>query len=186
MKEKFKLFEAISAYKQLPTHIWSKDCFCCGTDNLTGLHMHFYLCGEYLLSTLTIPGTMRGWDTIVHGGILSTIMDEIMAWTAIFFTKKITFTKQMRTNFIHPIHINSEIKLISWIENNNGKEAEIKAEIYDSKGRLSTEGLGTYVLFSEKLATKLKMMSEESIINFKKFIDASKCLVSAPYNHENS
>jgi len=186
MSEKFKLFEAITTYKQLPTHIWSKDCFCCGTENNRGLHMDFYSSGKYLLSTLTIPGEMRGWDTIVHGGILSTIMDEIMAWTAIFFTEKITFTKQMQTSFIHPIQINSSIKLISWIESNNGKEAKIKAEIYDSNGKLSTEGLGTYVLFSEKLATKLKMMGEESIINFKKFIDASKSILPPSHKHENT
>ena len=93
------LEKELTEFKYLPTGIWDTKCFACGKNNPEGLHMEFYTDEKSVFSKLVIPETKRGWDQVVHGGILSTILDEIMAWTAIYFTGSFMLTKNMTVNF---------------------------------------------------------------------------------------
>lgn len=56
------------------------DCFGCGQHNHQGLKMTFASNGEQLRSELVIPEHLRGWSNLVHGGITTTILDEMMGW----------------------------------------------------------------------------------------------------------
>jgi uncharacterized protein (TIGR00369 family) len=160
-------------YKYLPTGIWDTKCFACGKNNLEGLHMKFYTDEKSVFSQLFIPETKRGWDQVVHGGILSTILDEIMAWAAIYLTGNIILTKSMSVKYLKPVHINTQIATIGWLHEQKGpREAILKAEIYDDKKQLCTEAKGNYALFSTKLAKKLKLMNEDSLDKFDEFIKA--------------
>ncbi len=58
-------------------------CFGCSQKNPHGLKMRFYTDDTALYSWLNVPTHLCGWDGIVHGGVLSTILDEIMGWSAI-------------------------------------------------------------------------------------------------------
>lgn len=57
------------------------NCFVCGEKNPNGLHLNFEIDKERqtLKTTFKAPPTFQGWDGIVHGGIISTLMDEAMA-----------------------------------------------------------------------------------------------------------
>ena len=63
------------------------NCFGCCPENPIGLHMEFfagqsgkaerYEDGDYIVSTWH-PGThYQGWVNTMHGGILSTLIDEV-------------------------------------------------------------------------------------------------------------
>ena len=128
---------------------------------------------KHVLSKVMIPETKRGWDQVVHGGILSTILDEIMAWTAIYFTKNIMMTTSMTTTYLKPVKTDKHVITAGWIQELKGpREAIMRAEIYNDKKQLCTEATGNYVLFSTKLAKRLKLMDEESLGKFKKFKEA--------------
>jgi uncharacterized protein (TIGR00369 family) len=167
------LEKELTEYKCLPTGIWDTKCFACGKNNPEGLHMKFYTDEKSVFSELVISETKRGWDQVVHGGILSTILDEIMAWAAIYLTENIMLTKNMTVNYIKPVHIEKQISTIGWLHERKGpREAVLKAEIYDENNQLCTEAVGTYALFSTKLAKKLQLMNEESLNKFEEFIEA--------------
>jgi len=55
------------------------NCFACGPANPHGLHMTFQSNGKVVMSHLSVPDHLRGWNNMVHGGIISTILDEVMA-----------------------------------------------------------------------------------------------------------
>ncbi len=167
------LTKNLNEYKYLPTGIWDTKCFACGKNNPEGLHMTFYTDEKSLFSRFTISETKRGWDQVVHGGILSTILDEMMAWSAIYLTGNIMLTKSMTVKYIKPVLIEKEISTVGWLyEQVSPREAIMKAEIYDDKNHLCTEAEGHYALFSIKLAKKLKLMNSESIDKFEEFIKA--------------
>ena len=69
-------------YTRLPVDE-DHNCFACGPANPHGLHMSFMSNGEVVVSHLTVPEHRRGWNNMVHGGIISTILDEGMSWAAI-------------------------------------------------------------------------------------------------------
>ena len=52
-------------------------CFGCCPDNPIGLHMEFYEDGDYIMSTWHPEHNYQGWVDTMHGGILSTLIDEV-------------------------------------------------------------------------------------------------------------
>ena len=59
------------------------NCFACGTLNAHGLHLELHVDGERCWTDLAIPSRFQGWDEIAHGGIVATILDEVMAWSLV-------------------------------------------------------------------------------------------------------
>ncbi|MBT8115004.1 MAG: PaaI family thioesterase, partial [Arenicella sp.] len=58
-------------------------CFVCGRANPIGLHMHFYDNDEDTVSsTFTPDERYQGYPEIVHGGILASILDEVVGRVA--------------------------------------------------------------------------------------------------------
>ena len=79
-----------SGYAPLPT---SEDhnCFGCSPRNEAGLKMVFHINqeGDTAVSWLSVPDHLCGWANMVHGGIISTILDEAMGWAALVILKKL-------------------------------------------------------------------------------------------------
>jgi len=164
-------FKKEKAFK-LPTHIWSKECFACGTENSHGLHMPFYADDKYLWSEIELRDCYKGWDQVIHGGVLSTILDEIMGWAAIYITKNIILTKSMSISYHEKVSTNSRIRAFAWIEEIRRNEITLKSELYNDNGVLCTSANGLYALFPLKLARRLRLMSEESLLTFDRFLEA--------------
>src|SRR3972149_4176889 len=54
-------------------------CFVCGKKNPAGLHLDFELVGQTQVRTSFLPTpAFQGFRDIVHGGIIATILDEVM------------------------------------------------------------------------------------------------------------
>ncbi|MBS4023756.1 MAG: PaaI family thioesterase [Dethiobacter sp.] len=54
-------------------------CFACGEDNSCGLKLKFYWEDDKYYTDFYTEERFQGYNGILHGGITSTIMDEIMA-----------------------------------------------------------------------------------------------------------
>lgn len=59
-------------------------CFVCGKQNQSGLQLDFALEEDEVRCRLSIPAVYQGWQGIVHGGIVATLLDEVMAKAAHF------------------------------------------------------------------------------------------------------
>ena len=77
-------------------------CFGCGTENPRGLNMSFYRQGNAVCSDLTLPRELEGWENMAHGGSLSTVLDEIMAWAVIAFERVFFVTGRMEVVYRRP------------------------------------------------------------------------------------
>jgi len=58
-------------------------CFACGELNEHGLHLVLHVDAAGCRTELTLDPRFQGWDGVAHGGILCTILDEVMAWSVI-------------------------------------------------------------------------------------------------------
>jgi len=58
-------------------------CFVCGPNNPIGLKLDFRLDGEVMTTEFVSRKEHQGYMDIVHGGIISTLLDEIMVKLAI-------------------------------------------------------------------------------------------------------
>jgi len=61
-------------------------CYACGKNNEKGLHLEFsFYEQEKRVETTFVPlNAHQGWQGVVHGGIIATLMDEAMAKLAQF------------------------------------------------------------------------------------------------------
>lgn len=53
-------------------------CFACSPDNPIGLHLTFRVVGDEYVTEFVPSQHHQGYAGIVHGGILATILDEVM------------------------------------------------------------------------------------------------------------
>jgi uncharacterized protein (TIGR00369 family) len=62
----------------------NKRCFVCGNENPDGLKLRFRVDGERgeAEAEVEFPERFQGWEKIVHGGLLATVLDEAMIYAA--------------------------------------------------------------------------------------------------------
>ncbi len=116
-------------------------CFACGKNNPIGLKLDFKTDSELTISQLIIDENYAGWEGIVHGGILSTMLDEVMVKSA---NSKgfVCVTGELNVRYKKPCLTGKEYEL-------RGKVTEIKkrlifteGEIIDMNGEVIATGKG--------------------------------------------
>jgi acyl-coenzyme A thioesterase PaaI-like protein len=80
-------------------------CFACGKDNPVGLKLKFVKDGDEARGEFTISELYQGWRGFVHGGIISTILDEAMAYTYFPQIKGVTAKTEIRIRQPVPIGV---------------------------------------------------------------------------------
>ena len=143
------------------------DCFGCSSNNASGLQMKFFTDGEALFSWLTVPNRFCGWENQVHGGILATILDETMGWSAIHFLKKFAMTNTMTVEFLEPVHTGEEIRVEGRVLKVVGKRlATVEGHLYKSANKLCAKCVGTFRLFTAAAMVRLGRKKGDPIKKF--------------------
>jgi uncharacterized protein (TIGR00369 family) len=120
------------------------NCFACGSLNEHGLNLHLHVAGDRCWTELTISDRFQGWDRIAHGGIVSTILDEVMAWS-LAATDNWGVTARMTVTFKRPVPIGAPIRAEGWIVANRRRVIQTAAQIVDAGGATLALAEGTYV-----------------------------------------
>ena len=150
--------DAHSRYRRLPERE-DHYCFGCSPINPSGLRMKFYTDEEVVFSWIRVPEHFCGWDSLIHGGILSTMLDEIMSWTAIHLLRKFTMTKSITVDFLRPVHVEKDLELRGRVHQiKSEREVLIEGFLYDEMGRLCTKATGTFALFTREVAMRMGIM----------------------------
>lgn len=87
-------------------------CFVCGCENPVGLHAEFVVDSENnrARASLSIDSNFQGWQGVVHGGIIATLLDE----TAIYACRTLSHTAVtagMTIKFKKPVRIDCPLTL---------------------------------------------------------------------------
>jgi uncharacterized protein (TIGR00369 family) len=153
-------------YKEIPS-IDNHMCFGCSPKNPSGLRMRFFTDGNTVASWITVPDHLCGWDKMVHGGVISTILDEIMSWSALYLHKGFTVTKSLTIDFIRPIFIGKKIRAEGKVLEVIGKRDIVMAGyLYDHHSELCAESTGTFTILTPKVAKRMGVMTDESVRDF--------------------
>lgn len=142
----------------------STGCFMCGLDNPIGLKMRFRTDGVRVYSKLTLAPEYRGWATLAHGGIISGILDEIMAWSALTLTRRFILTRSMNVRYVRPVHVGSTLQVEGWVEERpDERTALMAAEIRDESDRICATGRGDFALFTRDAFEKLGVLPPDQL-----------------------
>jgi uncharacterized protein (TIGR00369 family) len=89
-------------------------CFGCGTLNAAGLQLVLHVDGATCWTELELPRRFEGWEGIAHGGIVSTILDEVMAWSLVEHDSW-GLTARLNVAFRRPVPIGRRIRAEGWV-----------------------------------------------------------------------
>lgn len=140
-------------------------CFGCGPRNDAGLRMRFFSDGTLVAAELTVPEHLCGWGNVVHGGIVSTILDEVMGWSGIWLLRRLVLTKNMSVEFLKPIMAGEKIRAEgSVVEVRGERHAVMKAKLCNGEGEVCARANGVFALFTREAAEKLGFL-DLSLVN---------------------
>ena len=132
------------------------NCFACGTLNDHGLQLELHVDGERCWTDLAIPGRFQGWDEIAHGGIVATILDEVMAWSLVD-QDNWGLTARMTVDFKRPVPLGRPIHAEGWVTDVRRRLITTAGQIVDqATGELLATADATYVAAPEDRKRELK------------------------------
>ncbi|NWG04386.1 MAG: PaaI family thioesterase [Syntrophaceae bacterium] len=127
------------------------NCFVCGENNPNGLKLKFEIDKEnQTLKTTFISGpTFQGWDGIVHGGIISTLLDEAMA-KLIYELGYEAVTASLEIKFKKPAPILEPLNVYGEITEINRRLIRAKARVAKEDGTILATGISNFLRKSLK------------------------------------
>jgi acyl-coenzyme A thioesterase PaaI-like protein len=134
-------------------------CFACGGSNPVGLKMSFFRQRDAVCSELALSRNHVGWENMAHGGIISTLLDEIMSWTLICFKKSFPVTRRMTVRYLRPVPVEAPLTVRGRIPA-EGTERSCRAEaaVFDAEGNTLARAEGEFALLS---GDRLRVLPEE-------------------------
>lgn len=144
-------------------------CFGCGTDNPMGLNLFFYCIGQTVRSDLTLTQHHMGWENLAHGGIISTVLDEIMGWTVLAFKRVFFVTRKIEVQYLRPVALNIPLTAVGEIESDaSPKGCTVASQLLDAEGRKLAEGRAQMTYLSGK---RLPLLPEAYRAEMEKLFD---------------
>ena len=126
------------------------NCFACGTANPIGLNLQFYVSGKYVCSDIAITRNYEGWENMAHGGIVSTLLDEVMSWAVIYFERIFFVTRSMRIKYLKPVPLETLLTVKAHIlEEKRGRINQVRGFIHDQASKTLVRGEATFARLSD-------------------------------------
>jgi uncharacterized protein (TIGR00369 family) len=131
------------------------NCIGCSPQNEIGFHLQFYDNDDELIAGWIPEKKFMGYPDVIHGGIQSTLLDEIGGWAVYVKCETVGVTQEMTITFHHPLRITKgETTLKCRLIERKEKQAILHAELFDGEGRLCSEAKLTYYIDPQDIAEK--------------------------------
>ena len=97
-----------------------------------------------------------GFKQVVHGGVLATVLDELMVWACAVQTHRFAFCAELNVRYLHPARpgdlLDGSAELV---ENRRGRILEAKAELRSSNGAVLVSATGKYMPVKGEVTAEL-------------------------------
>ncbi len=118
--------------------VFSDFCFACGSKNPIGLKLKIEGNPNKVSARFVPRAEHEGWEGITHGGIIATLLDEVLAWIC----KKRglnALTAKLSVRFKNPAKTGEEVSVYAEIIEVRGRRVKGKAEVRSQDGKIIAE-----------------------------------------------
>lgn len=120
-------------------------CFVCGDENPQGLHIEFLAEGRRSSATWTPRAGWESYKGIVHGGIISSVLDEAMS-KAIISGGDEAFTADLRIRFRKKVCVGDVVHVNGWIVSIEKRKIQAEANIISEDGEERAHAWGVFLV----------------------------------------
>jgi acyl-coenzyme A thioesterase PaaI-like protein len=135
-------------------------CFVCGLKNKAGLRIRFQDDGIGRVKVETqICDQHQGYPGVAHGGIVASLMDEVMGRAMIAgYPNRLFYTAKLEIRYRKPVPLNAPLLAYGRILKDRGRSATTEGELILPDGTVAITGTAT--LFAVPQEELSKMTSE--------------------------
>ncbi len=114
----------------------TKGCFACGTENQCGMQLQAYRWNKdmHFYVDTSLKSHLRGMSKTAHGGIVATLLDEVVGIAASQSSDKKCVTVELTVRFKKPVFIESDIRVEAWMDNIGEKIVTASGRIVNPDG----------------------------------------------------
>ena len=130
----------IGAFEFEPHH-----CFACGELNEHGLHLDLHASPDGSWTELVLEPKFQGWEAVAHGGIICTILDEVMAW-AVIGRGTWGVTARLNVAFRRPASTGRRLRAEGWVVQRDRRAVRAEGRLLDqATGDILATGASTFI-----------------------------------------
>ena len=130
-------------------------CFACGRANPIGLHLEYDVARGHAETRFVPRREHTGYDGLVHGGIVTALLDETMGW-AIFHQGVWGVTARITVTFRQPVNVGDELVVSGLVTKETRRAIETHGEVRDEAGALLAESDATFLVMPEERRKELE------------------------------
>ena len=120
-------------------------CFACGELNEHGLHLQLHANPDLAWIETTLEDRFQGWERVAHGGIVCTLLDEVMAWSVIG-RGTWAVTARLSVAFRKPVRTGRPLRAEGRVVNLGSRAARTEGRVVDAATReILATAEGTFV-----------------------------------------
>lgn len=138
----------------LPTY---KGCLVCGQPdvNPSSLNRRFYVTENGVEVNFKADFRQAGYEGIVHGGIITALLDETIGWAVAVERKKFFVTAEITIRFVQPLPINLLVTVRGRAVEHKSRYSIAEGEIIDAEGTIYAKASGKFFLMKDQDAFKV-------------------------------
>ncbi|UCB52951.1 MAG: PaaI family thioesterase [Candidatus Zixiibacteriota bacterium] len=119
-------------------------CFVCGDKNPIGLNVPFYVKDNQVVAEYTAGRHFEGYKDVLHGGILSALLDEVMI-RAVLALDIYCVTSEITVKFRKMVKTGAKLSLKGRLVEDKGRILTAKGKITNQNDQVVAEGEATFV-----------------------------------------
>lgn len=149
------------------------NCFVCGESNSHGLNLRFESDGRTVQARFMPQPHHIGFKQTVHGGLIATVLDEIMVWACAVQARRFAYCAELTVRFASPLKPGEETMATAELVNNRrNKIFETRGELRNAAGELLASASGKYMPISETAAAG---MATDFVGDASEWVGLRKC-----------
>jgi uncharacterized protein (TIGR00369 family) len=144
-------------------------CFVCGGGNARGMHLTFEQDDDAkrVRGLFRLPSDYQGGAGFVHGGIIATLLDEVMAKVNRFAADH-AVTAKLNVEYLRPVPTGADLIVEGWELERDGRDRFRQGEIRNAAGVVLARGTAQFVeigreRFQESIASAKAPKGEEQV-----------------------
>lgn len=143
--------------RTLLTELEDWACFACAPHerNPDGMNLVFEETERGAKTIFKLAGKFQSYPGYLHGGIVSSVLDETMAYVGVFKYQSLPFTKRLQISYRTAVHADMDYLCEAFLEEAHPARYTSTARIVGPDGRIVVTGESEFVVPSRKMAAKM-------------------------------